>query len=1194
MASVEWVAVRRKPPHSPLEIRNSTPFSMIELDVVDPEDAQKDTGEESGPTFWRSPATLSQDASADEEASSSGEEDTEFGPGMSEPPGGASRRQFLQLMGAAMAMAGLTGCRRPEEKILPYSRKPEEVIPGIPQEYATGMPFRDVLRPVLVESHEGRPSKVEGNGDHPVGQTGTSGFEQASVLNLYDPDRSRTVRREGSEASWSDFVSFCRQLGEQSAQKNVAVLVEENPSPTVQAMRQRMADRFGSLQWVTYSATGDNPARLGMQQAFGRPLRPRYDLDEAEVILSLDSDFLDGRHRDFLHNTQAFAEGRRLEGPEGDMSRLYAVESQFSSTGGSADHRLRMQARRIRAFAAALGAELGVGTAPDADWSQKEQIYAREIARDLQEAGERAVVLAGESQPPELHALAMAINQELGGIGTTVTLYDTDADAQSSQSEAFAGLVDDMKADEIDALFMVGVNPVYDAPASLGFEEALSNVQDTVHCGLLRDETARASRWHVPRTHYLESWGDGHAYDGTLSVIQPLISPLYDDAHSEIEVLNLIATGVDATGYDLVREQWRNRLSGGFEEQWRQVLHDGYLEDSQFDRASVGSARVPDVSAPSGDDLEVVFRQDPKLLDGRFSNNAWMQELPDPVTKIVWDNVAVMSQATAEELGLEVTYSEDNFYADRVELSVNDSTVELPIWIQPGHPDGSITVNLGYGRTIATTREGYETPFWDVSDEQNVYNPEPIAGGLDDDGSPVDVVGVNVAPLRPEQGTVAGGASVSKVDSGYMIVTTQEEGSMKGRPIVRWATLDEFKEDPYFVDKNQTPVPELGHGGDGHAPEEGSVQEPQEYGLAAGTGTAAHTINDVPKEARSGGNGPSSGGDEGGHGGQEQGDGHGGDGHGETEGAKNVEGYQEYPMIWEDEVPHDLGGRSPEGSAGLQGQPLLPEPVGHVHRPQHLHGLQRLCGGLYERKQRAGGGQGGGQQRAPHVLDSDGPLLRVRGGGRPRGSGDDDAAGDVPALRERAVRVGVSGGSDGPLARRHEPDDLQPVRRHPILRQQLPLQGAALQLLQLDEEPAHRGADGPESERHGALARRHGEVLLVRAAHPGEPAAGRQREPGPVPERDRDGLPAGVPDERDHVRRPQQPGERRRPREGEPTPVRVAVVPQYEAAPVVPGPRSQHEPTDRRGAVRRRGGGLPGRGVSPNVLGPHCNTVELT
>jgi molybdopterin-containing oxidoreductase family iron-sulfur binding subunit len=868
---------------------------MIELDVVNPDDAPNDEGEDSGPTFWRHPAQL------DEESDASTEEDDhiEFGPGASEPPSGASRRQFLQLMGAAMAMAGLTGCRRPEEKILPYSRKPEEVIPGIPQEYATGMPFRDVLRPVVVESHEGRPTKVEGNGDHPVGQTGTSGFEQASVLNLYDPDRSRTVRREGSEAPWSDFVSFCRQLGEQADQQSVAVLVEENPSPTVQAMRQRMADRFGDLRWVTYSATGDDPVRLGMQQAFGRPLRPRYDLGEAEVILSLDSDFLDGRHRDFLHNTQSFADGRRLEGPEDDMSRLYAVESQFSTTGGTADHRLRLQARRIKAFAAALGAELGVGTAPDADWSEKEQVYAREIARDLQEAGGRGVVLAGESQPPAVHALAMAINQQLGSLGTTVTLFNPGTGERPSQDQALADLAADMRADEVDALFMIGVNPVYDAPAALGFEEALTNVQNTVHCGLLRDETARVSRWHVPRTHYLEQWGDGRAYDGTLSLIQPLIRPLYDDAHSEIEVLNLLATGVDAAGYDLVREQWRGRLGRTFEEEWRQVLHDGYLEDSQFDRASVGRARVPDLSvAEPGDDLEVVFRQDPKLLDGRFSNNAWMQELPDPVTKIVWDNVATMSPATAEALGLEVTYSEDNFYADRIELTVQGETVELPVWIQPGHPDGSIGVNLGYGRTISTTREGYDTPFWDVTDEQDVYNPAPIAGGLDADGNPVDVVGTNVAPLRPTEGRVAEGAEVSKVGSDYLIATTQEEGSMKGRPIVRWATLDEFKEDPYFVEENQTPVPELGHGGDGHAAEEDDVHEPEDYGLAAGTGTSAHTLESVPDDANTGGHG--GGEDGGGHGSQE---GH-GDGHA-SEGAPNVEGYRDYPMVWEDDHPKD-------------------------------------------------------------------------------------------------------------------------------------------------------------------------------------------------------------------------------------------------------------------------------------------------
>jgi molybdopterin-containing oxidoreductase family iron-sulfur binding subunit len=883
---------------------------MIELDVIDPDDGDDASPDDSGPTFWRHPAELF--SGKDEAGDPSAEEElTEFVPGDSEPPSGASRRQFLQLMGAAMAMAGLTGCRRPEEKILPYARKPEQVIPGIPQQYATGMPFRDVLRPVLVESHEGRPTKVEGNGDHPVGQTGTSGFEQASVLNLYDPDRSRTVRRDGSESSWSEFVTFCRQLGEQP-QQNVAVLVEENPSPTVQAMRDRMADRFANLRWVTYSATGDNPVRQGTQQAFGRPLRPRYDLGEAEVILSLDADFLDGRHRDFLHNTQSFAEGRRLEDTEDDMSRLYAVESQFSTTGGSADHRLRLQARRIEAFAAALGAELGVGTATEASWSEREQVFVREIARDLQEAGEQAVVLAGETQPPEVHALAMAINQRLGSIGSTVTLYNPGTDEASAQEDDLADLVGAMKDDEIDALFMVGVNPVYDAPGSLDFEAALANVQQTVHCGLLRDETAQASRWHVPRTHYLESWGDGRAYDGTLSVVQPLIQPLYDDAHSEIEVLNLLATGVDATGYDLVREQWRPRLGRNFEEKWRQVLHDGYLEDSQFPRASVRRARVPDLSAPdTGDGLEVVFRQDPKLLDGRFSNNAWMQELPDPVTKIVWDNVATMSPATAEELGLAVDYSEDNFFADRVELSVAGETVELPVWVQPGHPDGSIGVNLGYGRTIATDREGYDTPFWDVTDEQDVYNPAPIAGGLDADGEPVDVVGTNVAPLRPPGRRVAEGASVQKVGSDYLIATTQEEGSMHGRPIVRWATLDEFREDPYFVEDSQTPVPELGHGdghgdghgggghgegpaGDGHA----GVHDEGEYGLTAGTGTDAHTVEDVPADAQAG----AAAADTSEHGG-DHGDGHGGE-H-QAQGAPNVEGYREYPMVWEDDHPKD-------------------------------------------------------------------------------------------------------------------------------------------------------------------------------------------------------------------------------------------------------------------------------------------------
>ena len=873
---------------------------MIELDVIDSETADRD--DLSGPQFWRHPAERGESASADKES------DSEFGPGESEPPSGASRRQFLQLMGGAMAMAGLAGCRRPEQKILPYSRKPEEVIPGIPQRYATGMPFRDVLRPVLVESHEGRPTKVEGNGEHPVGQSGTSPFEQASVLNIYDPDRSRTVRRDGAEASWSDFVSYCRGLGEQAGQRTVAVLMEENPSPTVQAMRQRLEDRFPNVRWVSYAPDGDNPVRQGMQQAFGRPLRPRYNLGEAEVMLTLDSDFLDGKHRDFLHNTQAFAEGRRLEGPEDDMSRLYAVESTFSTTGGAADHRLALSARRIQAFAAALGAELGIGSAPDVSWSDREQAHVREIARDLRQAGERGVVLAGASQPPAVHALAMAINQQLGALGTTVTLFDAGEEASAPQDDRLVDLTDAMRQGEVDALFMLGANPVYDAPATLGFEEALQNVEETVHLGLYRNETARASQWHVPRAHYLESWGDGRAYDGTLSIIQPLIRPLYDDAHSEIEVLNLLATGVDAAGYDLVREQWRSRLSGSFESQWRQVLHDGYLEDSQFEAVSVGAAQAPSLSAPSDtDELEVVFRLDPKLLDGRFSNNPWMQELPHPITKVVWDNVALMSQATADELGVGVQYSEGNFYADRIALTLDEETVELPVWVQPGYPDGTIGVSMGYGRTLSTTREPYSTPFWDTTDETDIYNGGPIAGGLDDSGNPKDVVGANVAPLRPAGSRVGTGASVEKVDSGYLVATTQEEGSMQGRPIVRWATLEEFREDPYFVDEGQVPVPELGHGeghggeghggegghgdsghgGDGHAGAtpsgDGAVHGEETYGLVAGPGTDAHTLSDVPEGQQA----------------------HGGDGHGGGGEQTRVQRQREYPMVWEENHPRN-------------------------------------------------------------------------------------------------------------------------------------------------------------------------------------------------------------------------------------------------------------------------------------------------
>jgi molybdopterin-containing oxidoreductase family iron-sulfur binding subunit len=764
---------------------------MIELDVID---ATSDGADASGKRFWRSPADLQRTADFQEVHKE------EFQPGTSEPPGGASRRQFLQLMGASMALAGLTACRRPVQKILPYARKPEEVIPGVSQQYATAMPFRGILRPLVVEAHEGRPTKVEGNPDHPEAHGGASGFEQASVLNLYDPDRSRELLQEGSPAAWDDFLSVVRRLADGADERQIAVLADESSSITMAALRDQLQDRFPQLRWITYRPVGDDPVALGMQQAFGRPLRPLYQFDDAEVIVSLDADFLSGVERNYGHNTRTFAAARKLETADDEMSRLYTVESAYSITGGMADHRLRMKSSRVPALAAALCAELGVGPGTDASFTEAEQLYITEMARDLRDAGSQGVLVAGETQPAAVHALCMAANDALGSIGTTVQLLDPGTDTQPAQSGALNTLVQDMRNGQMDAVVMIDVNPVYDAPASLDFESALNAVDTSIHMGLYVDETARASQWHVPQAHYLEAWGDGRSYDGTASVIQPLIRPLYDDARSDIELVNILATGVDAAAYDLVRTQWRDRLDGPFEQSWRRVIHDGYLPDSGYDTVAptANTANLRSIPAPS-DEMELVFRLSPTLLDGRFANNAWMQELPDPTTKIVWDNVALMNAATAEALGVEVEYDKGNFLVDRVQISHDGTSVELPVWIQPGLPDGSISVTMGYGRRLSSNRPERSTPFWDTDDYTDVYGDGPLGNG----------VGQNVAPLRDVSMTsVATGAEVQRTESDkYLIATTQEHGSMEGRPIARWATLQEFRENPDFAGEMGAPVP---------------------------------------------------------------------------------------------------------------------------------------------------------------------------------------------------------------------------------------------------------------------------------------------------------------------------------------------------------------------------------------------------
>lgn len=757
---------------------------MIELPIVDADANQQD---DQKLKFWRSVSDLKQDPDMLHIAR------PEFMPGVDEPPAGASRRQFLQLMGASMAMAGLVGCRRPVEKTLPYSHKPEEVIPGIPLSYATSMPFRGNVLGLLVQSYEGRPMKVEGNPDHPVSKGASGVFEQASILNLYDPDRSKTVRKDGAEASWEEFVSFCQGFGRSAASRQVAVLCEDSSSPTLAALRSRLEAKFPQLRWVTYVPEGDSAERMGMQMAYGRSLRPWYQFDNADVIVSFDADFLSPVDPNFVHNSRSYAASRALTGPQDDMSRLYVIESSYSVTGSTADNRLRLRSSDIAEFAAAVAVHLQVDGVEGVGARFVDHEYAVQIARDLRRAGSSGVVLAGETQPPEVHALCAAINNSLNNIGNTVLMMDTNEPTRAPQADEMRRLVSDMSSGSIDALLMIGVNPVYDRPGEIDFETALQRVETSIHVGAHFDETANLSTWHIPRSHYLEAWGDGRAYDGTLSVIQPLIAPMFD-SKSDVEVVNTFATGLDVAGYDLVRETWGPVISGNFEQQWNRVIHDGFLPNSAY-RTIVPALANTVTAAPSSvaeNDVEVVFRLDNKALDGRFSNNAWCQELPDPVTKVTWDNVAIMSPATAGRFDINVVYDAGQHYTDIVSLTVNDSKVEMPVWVVPGHADNSVSVSLGYGREIESKRPERKTGFFDLDDYTDVYGHGAIATG----------VGQNVSTLRtPTAMRISTVGSLEKTGERYMIATTQDHAYLEGRPMYRMATLEEYRAHPNFAEE---------------------------------------------------------------------------------------------------------------------------------------------------------------------------------------------------------------------------------------------------------------------------------------------------------------------------------------------------------------------------------------------------------
>jgi MoCo/4Fe-4S cofactor protein with predicted Tat translocation signal len=729
-------------------------------------------------TYWRSLEQI------DDRPEYRAAVEREFPEGASELTAGVTRRDMLRLLGASASLAGLAGCRRPVEEIVPYVTAPEDVVPGIPRYYATTMPFGRSAYGVIVESHEGRPTKIEGNPAHPSTLGASSSRVQASVLSLYDPDRSQSVALKGEKKTWNDFVTAWTQLAGAHAADGgagLAILSESFASPTMARLASELRTRFPKLQWATYDAVSDENRLAGLRQATGRDVDLLLRFDRASVIVCLDADPL-LTDPEMIRHARGFAAGRQAgvhaagagEDAGGEMNRLYAVEGVFSLTGAMADHRLRLSSRQIGPFVAALAARLGAPgaasgatTVPGVD-----PRWIDALAKDLSAHRGKGLIVAGERQPAAVHAAVCALNSHLGNTGTTVSYYET-RDAALPSVSSLATLVAAMNAGTVQTLVVLGGNPVFDAPADLDVATAMSKVPHVIALGHAVDETSAKAEWHIPRAHYLESWGDTRAAGGTLSVVQPLILPLFG-ARTAVEVLGVMVADKDRPGYDIVRETWKPILGeGGFDAAWNRVLHAGLLAGSELPEVAAPAAgnfaelARPDSGSSGG--LEVVFVPSPAVHDGRFANDGWLQELPDPLTKITWDNPALVSPKTAESLGVA--------NGDIVRVDYSGRAVELPASILPGMADGVVALTLGYGRTRAGR----------------------IGSGV---GFDTYTVRMSKAP------GFDGGAAVSKQGGRHPLSATQNHGSMEGRPIVRESTLAEYRSKAH-----QAPAAAGEHGG---------------------------------------------------------------------------------------------------------------------------------------------------------------------------------------------------------------------------------------------------------------------------------------------------------------------------------------------------------------------------------------------
>jgi len=695
-----------------------------------------------------------------------------------------SRRGFLKFMGASVALAGLAGCtKQPDEPIYPYVKQPEDLVLGKPNYFATAHPFVTGAVPLLVKSDQYRPIKIDGNPEHPYNQGASDPFTQGALLDLYDPDRSQHVLYRGENREWAEFAQELRKkVAGTKDGTGIYFLSETITSPTLARQWGEVKKAYPKATLVQY-----DPAIAGTSVTDGSNVQ--YDLGDPDVIVSLDADFLSGAGFPGFHSlVRKYAERRK--NPE-KLNRLYAIESTPTTTGLKAEHRLGLRASEIPAFTAELAKAIGVaGVEPPAyDWTDEQKKFLAVLTKDLK--SHPSMVIPGLYQDPSVTALAFAINLELGKNGPLVANFSSPAHPlPSDQIRDLKALVTDLNAGKVNSLVILNANPIYHAPADLNFADAFNKADVVAHLGSHLDETGQISHWHIPAAHFLESWSDAQAYSGTVSIVQPMIDPLYGGKTAH-HVFQTLLDEPMVSPYDAVRETWKPVIKGDFETGWRKALHQGWIDGTANVAGGLGNApyygglKVP---APSPKDaLEIIFRPDPNIYDGRWSNVGWLQELPKPVTSLSWDNAAIFSGATLTKLGLE----ED----DIVELSVNGRKVNAPVIAAPGHPDNSVTVHLGYGREFAGrvgSGAGFnaylirhaDAPFYTTGTVKKLEGKWGIA--------------ITKSHYQDHRGKTFG------QPEGHDNNSLEADEAINERGIIRYATLDEYKANPGFANEGET------------------------------------------------------------------------------------------------------------------------------------------------------------------------------------------------------------------------------------------------------------------------------------------------------------------------------------------------------------------------------------------------------